>query len=73
MQGNLTRKELRDHFAAEAMNGLVVGVTDRLTRDAQKLAQRTFNIADAMLQESDRAVPQQPEVSGPSPYAIPDN
>ena len=30
MQSNLTRKELRDYFAAEAMNGLVVGSSDRL-------------------------------------------
>ena len=36
-------------------------------RRKRELSQRTFNIADAMLQESDRAVPQQPEVSGPSP------
>ena len=54
MQSNLTRKELRDYFAAEAMNGLVVDSSDRLHRDVKALALHAFDIADAMLEESDR-------------------
>ena len=73
MQGNLTRKGLHDYFAAEAMNGLVAGITDRLTRNTQTLAERAFNIADAMLAESDRREVQAKEITDPSPYAIPDN
>ena len=73
MQGNLTRKELHDYFAAEAMNGLVAGITDRLTRNTQTLAERAFNIADAMLAESDRREVQAKEITDPNYFVVQDN
>ena len=54
MPSNLTRKELRDYYAAEAMNGLVAGMPERFVKNAKDFAQRAFDIADAMLEESDR-------------------
>ena len=55
MPSNLTRKELRDYYAAEAMNGLVAGMPERFVKNAKDFAQRAFDIADAMLEESDRS------------------
>ena len=67
MQSNLTRKDLRDYFAAEAMNGLVVGSSDRLHRDVKALALHAFDIADAMLEESDRREVQPKEMETGDP------
>ena len=64
MLGNLTRKELRDYYAAEAMNALVTGHTNRQNHNAQSFARRAFDIADAMLKESDRPVLGTENVSG---------
>ena len=64
MPANLNRKELRDYYAGEAINGLVAGTQDRLTKNATELARRAFDIADAMVAESDRAVPVLEHTSG---------
>ena len=73
MQSNLSRKELHDYFAAEAMNGLVAGIPDRLTKNTQALAERAFNIADAMLEESDRRGDQRIEITDPNHFTVQDN
>ena len=73
MQSNLTRKELHDYFAAEAMNGLVVGAPNRGSMDAKVLARRAFEIASAMLAESDRQLPQPEEVTDPTHFVAPGN
>ena len=57
MPSNLTRKELRGYYAAEAMNGLVAGMPERFVKHTKDFARRAFNIADAVLEESDRPVP----------------
>ena len=72
----MNRKELRDYYAAEAMNGLVAGSQHRLTanvNNVERLAIRAFEIADAMLEESDRREVPAQEFSGPGPFVTPDN
>ena len=64
MPGNLNRKELRDYYAGEVINGLVAGTPNRLIKDPKEFARRAFDIADAMVAESDRAVPTRENVSG---------
>ena len=59
------RRDLLNDYAAEAMNGLVAGMPDRLTTDAEALARRAFAIAWAMVEESKRQ-----EVSGDPPGSI---
>ena len=67
----MERKELRDHFAAEVMNALITGSPK--PTDVVALAQLAFDIADAMLQQSDRPVPQPPEISDPNHFVAPGN
>ena len=69
MPKDLSRKELRDYFAAEAMNGLVAGTQVRLTEDTNTLTQRAFDIADAMLVESDHRKVPLLEISDPGHFA----
>ena len=64
MPSNLTRKELRDYYAGEVINGLVAGTPNRLVKNPKEFARRAFDIADAMVAESDRAVPVREDVSG---------
>jgi hypothetical protein len=71
MPSNLTRKELRDYYAAEAMNGLVAGMPERFVKNAKDFAQRAFDIADAMLEESDRRGVQQKKASDPNHFVAP--
>ena len=73
MQSNLSRKELHDYFAAEAMNGLVAGISNRLTKNTQTLAERAFNIADAMLAESDRREVKQKEITDSNHFVVQGN
>ena len=54
MPSNLTVEERLGYYAAEAMNGLVAGMPGRLTKDANEIAERAFEIAAAMMDEDER-------------------
>ena len=62
MPGNPTRKGLRDCYAAEVMNELLVGTPN--PRELKELARCAFDIADAMLEGSDRPVPNPESTEG---------
>ena len=53
MHRDMSIKELRDYFAAEALNGLLAGRTmTPVTTASEKLVKDAFDLANAMCEES---------------------